>query len=66
MTRLVSQQFPIALDRYLAAVPAMSLNPFAPFAEATAWREDEGGNQRSEDRGRMSEVSDLIRIFQNS
>jgi hypothetical protein len=28
---------PAALDRYLAALPAMSLTPFAPFAKATAW-----------------------------
>src|SRR5437588_3441894 len=28
---VVSRQLPAALDRYLAAVPAMSLTPVAPF-----------------------------------
>jgi hypothetical protein len=34
--RLVSRQPPAALDRYLTALPAMSLAPVAPFAEAMA------------------------------
>jgi len=28
---------PAALDRYLTASPAMSLIPFAPFAETAVW-----------------------------
>jgi hypothetical protein len=31
-----------ALDRYLAALPAMSLIPFAPFAKAMASRRERG------------------------
>jgi len=32
--RFVSWQLPAALDRYLTALPAMSLAPFAPFLSA--------------------------------
>jgi hypothetical protein len=32
--RFVSRQLPAALDRYLTALPAMSLAPFAPFLSA--------------------------------
>jgi len=32
LIRLVSRQLPAALDRYLTALPAMSLIPSAPFA----------------------------------
>jgi len=36
VTRLCISAAPAALDRYLAALPAMSLTPFAPFAKASA------------------------------
>ena len=32
--RFVSRQLPAALDRYLTALPAMSLAPAAPFSSA--------------------------------
>ena len=38
VTRLVSRTAPAVLDRYLAALPAMSLIPFAPFTQPRTWQ----------------------------
>ena len=37
-TRLVSRQLPLRSTATLAALPAMSLAPLAPFANAVAWQ----------------------------